>query len=427
IRGKTFMRNPRLSKPAVHSWTLPILRWQVLALVVGLSFVFGGSHRLLAQEPELMVGELPVSLGRTIVGSQRLPTIQEVIASTRKTTVEPLALVEFYADDSSHHAPKWSGDGKSLVCLRADLTRRSCKVLLFQSLNQATPDILYGDSASYDHMALWNHGGGKNVVFSSNNQPDKNENIHLLSLSPTSEDLLPRRLTDTTGVNTLPSLQIQGTEGTLTYRHDEELRLFKFNARQTDKPTQDLPLGEGKEVTVSPDGKQLAFVQSNPQSPLGEMVVLKDEATRLKPVTVFSEPECLVRNPTWSPDGKKIAVFVRPRTQVNWQLWTVSTTGNPSPVQVANAVRVQEDFPHVTPAWSPDGQSLWYLNDRGSQGYYPLQSVTLDGKQSHVDYDNSITTAMDLTVCPDPNRAAIAFTGVKQYAQNVYILVLNHY
>lgn len=56
--------------------------------------------------------------------------------------------------------------------------------------------------------------------------------------------------------------------------------------------------------------------------------------------------------PTWSPDGKKIA-FVSNRNQGYFQIWVMDADGG-NPVRLTNGVR------DVKPDWSPDGKKIAY-------------------------------------------------------------------
>jgi Tol biopolymer transport system component/predicted Ser/Thr protein kinase len=143
-----------------------------------------------------------------------------------------------------------------------------------------------------------------------------------------------------------------------------------------------LTRGDSDELqpTWSPDGKQVAFVRA------------RQPGVKLQPGDVFGQfddgdvwvldlasgkESRLVENafdPTYSPDGKLIAVdasWAGPR-----RIWVLDRDGH-NPQQVTTDT--SEEVAHVAPAWSPDGKKIVFQNLARTK--FDIRVVSLESKQ----------------------------------------------
>lgn len=383
-------------------------------------FCLGIGLPVLGQDPMRVPGELPLEFGRDLVGASRLPTISEIEQAVRDPMIRPVVLFRLHADQNNHYAPAWSSDGRALTCLRADLDNQTCKVLVLPQLHQKTPITIYEDSVTFEHMPCWSTSGQRQLAFSSNRGDDRQENIHLWNVNGQT-----RTLTSGTGTKVLPQLTTLARQRHLLFRRVDQFELVTFDDDADDTGTTK-ELGAADEMRIAPSGDVVAVIRSAATQDRGKELLLRTLSTQ-REVRLIPASGRLLRNPTWSPDGRWLALWSRPLDGRDWELWTVGGTGEPAASRIAVGVRVQEDFRHVGPAWSADSKRIWFTLSRGEQSYYPLNWVTPDGMgHGQVEYDRSLTTALDLTASPNTESTALSFVAVAQRPLDVYVMLLNH-
>ena len=113
-------------------------------------------------------------------------------------------------------------------------------------------------------------------------------------------------------------------------------------------------------VALSPGGDTLAY------DLLGRIWLMPVTGGEGTPIT---DPFGNARQPSWSPDGKKIAF--QAYWDGNWHIYTVNTDGTGLKQMTTG------DFDHREPHWSPDGTTLAFSSDRnGSYDIWTLHMVS---------------------------------------------------
>src|SRR5439155_18455487 len=83
-------------------------------------------------------------------------------------------------------------------------------------------------------------------------------------------------------------------------------------------------LGEGTEASWSPDGQWLAWIERVQLDAVQSNFTLKlRDWSRQTDQRLFNQPGMMLRNPTWSPDGRHIAFYARPAQQTIWRLYVL--------------------------------------------------------------------------------------------------------
>ncbi len=110
-------------------------------------------------------------------------------------------------------------------------------------------------------------------------------------------------------------------------------------------------------ASVSPDGKRVAFRVSTGTDPASDIYVANIDATQPRRITHSGRHDT---QPSWSPDGKRIAFISIPAgTSGDYLLQTIGPDGSGLKTIVSGVTEMR------LPAWSPDGNSIAYQTRNG--------------------------------------------------------------
>jgi Tol biopolymer transport system component len=190
----------------------------------------------------------------------------------------------------------------------------------------------------------------------------------------------------------------------------------------TGKYDREIRLSEVHEVinpTWSPDGKQIAF--SALIGGFNDLFVYDLDKSALRRLTTdpFTEMD-----PAWSPDGRRIA-FATDRFTTNLDVL------KPGPLKlafldVASGAVTQlggfDNAKNIGPQWAPDGQSLFFISDRG--GISNIYRIAANGGRT-TQLTNMLTGASGITSLSPAMSAArgrLLFSAYEEDNYNIYSL-----
>ena len=135
-----------------------------------------------------------------------------------------------------------------------------------------------------------------------------------------------------------------------------------IRAQEPPRQPIEVTLTEGTNIAaaVSPDGSVIAF------DLVGRIWVMPVEGGRAVPIT---DPVGDARQPSWSPDGTRIAF--QAYWDGNYHVWSVAPDGS------GLRQHTRGPYDHREPHWSPDGDRIAFSSDR--MGSYDIWMLAVDG------------------------------------------------
>ena len=146
---------------------------------------------------------------------------------------------------------------------------------------------------------------------------------------------------------------------------DNEIAVLDVNRRDVVRRLTVEGIGAIKDPSWSPDGSRIAF--AGVQGGISDLYTVEVGGANDGRVTQLTNDRYADLQPAWSPDGSRIAFVTDRGPETDFVRLTYS------PMQIAlydvaaGAVEVLDlfaDVKHINPAWSPDGQSLYFISDR---------------------------------------------------------------
>ncbi len=187
---------------------------------------------------------------------------------------------------------------------------------------------------------------------------------------PAFNSAAPQKLTDMPGQELYPSLAPDGQSVVFASRHNGNLDIY----RQAAGARTAINLTEGSESielqpAYSPDGKQIAFRSSRND---GGIFVMNSDGSQVAQLTDTGF------NPCWSPDGREIALA----DDIIWDYEGRNTYPSASRLWAVNVQtrqrRVITEHDAVQPNWSPHGQRLAFWGEQRG-GHRDIWTVAASG------------------------------------------------
>src|SRR5213082_2047527 len=124
------------------------------------------------------------------------------------------------------------------------------------------------------------------------------------------------------------------------------------------------------DITMSPDGSHVAWVQSTAATTSKQTYIQATSANSSAAlVNLEAAGERIDADPAWSPDAKTVAFFSTAGEKEQRQLWSVNADGsNPRKLSQLKGYAAR-------PRWSHDGKQIAFLSIEGAGGGGPLMAA----------------------------------------------------
>ena len=375
---------------------------------------------------ELLEGEFgDVDLGRPWIEPAQFPTIRELRRLVAKPEITTVLMFKLFSSGDNHHLPIWSGDGRRLALQRSDAEGQASKLLLFSSLAQQQPTLLTDQENVYDYMFRWGVNFPASFTFARIHPDRETTQIYF-----SDNGREPQPKTSNKARHVFPALY-RRTDGIWRLVYEEDGRLVHEAWNDQGPVDSPLTLVRGASARWSRDGYRLLLALERFRR--GKLVTYDVAVRNLRTESSVLLPageEGVVRSPTWSPDERYAAFYVRaPGENQPWRIRICPVAENAPAITVGSNVVVNQDFESEGPAWEPGSRRVWFFShERRQQAYHPLVAADVqNGDVLLVDYPKRCTTPNDLAINPATTVPEMAFVAHDGLPQDLFILFLNHY
>jgi len=163
--------------------------------------------------------------------------------------------------------------------------------------------------------------------------------------------------------------------------------------------------------TWSPDGQRIAFISTDIDKQIWDIYTMNADGLDRKLILHSTDDGLKVfdrSNPTWSPDGTKLAFLARNQQGTN--IYTVNADGT-------NIFNVTPDeYIDIAPVWSPDGTRLLLTNYADGK----FHVISADGTNR-----TQLTTRPGFDPLWSPDGQKITFASYKNGVQEIYVINAN--
>jgi tol-pal system beta propeller repeat protein TolB len=192
-----------------------------------------------------------------------------------------------------------------------------------------------------------------------------------------------------------------------TYPAHDTLSLMSPNGTNVRRVSHDA--AELRDPGWSPDGRRIVAGSYDSATVGWRLVAMDTNGTHEH---FLSSGSTLDENPDWSPYGDKIAFTSSPVATFSDHIWVIDTSG-------ANLTQLTYDSQQEAwPRWSPDGRTIAYESAHGG-GILHVYLMNADGSNPHAP---TSATLGDAEPAWSPDGTKIAFVSLRDGNDQIYVM-----
>jgi dipeptidyl aminopeptidase/acylaminoacyl peptidase len=389
----------------------------------------------IASDSELTGEYTNIQFGRELINRDSFPTVSEFEEYAERDDISLALMFRLVESEDNVVNPNWSSDGKRLSFQKVDTKRNTSKIFVYDHLGMKEPTLLSNQRRAYDYMFRWGVGSPSAFIFAR--LGTEGGNVKFLGNFNTGEILgsdspapsMARDLGLSGNLYANPSIYVR-TDQIARIAFDQAGKVLRVASRIPGKTTSAREVIAGQTPRWNRDGRHLLTIERDSTGGTTSRMAVADISDN--DVEYFGTKSDHARSPSWSPDERFVSCYVKEESgSVKWSIQVVPMNSAEalSVTMIDDDVIVNADFTTLGPCWNPDASQLWYFSKQHRDAaYYPLVIRNIDsGDTAVVDYPKVCTSPNDMTMNPTSNVPEIVFVGHRDIAQDVFILLLNHF
>jgi serine/threonine protein kinase/Tol biopolymer transport system component len=290
-----------------------------------------------------------LSNGRTISSGGASGSSGEAVVRTAEVgTTHTASSAEYLISEIRRHK-----GGAALMLASLAVIICGIAFFLYRAFWTGTPTIPFQNMRI---SRLTNTGRANGAAIS----PDGKYVVHIVSEAG-QQSLWVRQVATSSNVQIVPPAEVQ--YGTLTFSNDANFVYYVMSEKRPTSALYQVPTlggasrklieGVDSSVTLSPDGKQLAFVRDFPAQGERALIVAGADGSGERRLITRKRPDYCA-DPAWSPDGKTIALSIKTADATGYYMNLV-------------AIRVEDgaETPISNQRWMSMGRAAWLRDGSG--------------------------------------------------------------
>jgi TolB protein len=235
--------------------------------------------------------------------------------------------------------------GKIIFTCQINRDAKHDQICLINANRSDYQQVTHNPQALHFYPSFSPDGGS--IVYSSNETGDFE--IYEMNLS----DLVPTRLTDGLGWLYAPEISPDGSQIIFTNEVNsvQSIWVMDRNGRNP-RPVFVPPSPDAVDATWSPDGRQILFAWGSLENK--QLYIINIDGSGMRQVTDISG---LRGRSDWSPDGSRIATYVRidPNKRWNREIFLFD-------LDSSEWVQITDGGNNLSPSYSPDGEWIAFMS-----------------------------------------------------------------